>query len=214
MSSMTQSISQSGPLGTASRPRQEDKSSLFAQALDVVNPLQHVPGVSQGYRAITKDKISSTSQFLGHIGFGTAIAGPVGAAVGAGVFIIEKAVPALFKAIGKLFNGGGNDPAKDAARLTKHLEAPAQAPTQAPVTGGGEPIRLSADQFAAILKAFPGATLAQTATETAPEGTQPEQAIQAEPLAQASGADIAAQIRANLAKYEAMRLKLEATTAQ
>ena len=51
------------------------KPTLFAQALDAVNPLQHVPGVSQAYRAVTGDKISETSKIVGtDLMFGLAIA--------------------------------------------------------------------------------------------------------------------------------------------
>lgn len=75
---------------------QREGTSLFGEVLDTVNPLQHVPGVSQAYRAITKDKISGGAKLAGHVGLGAAVGGPVGAAVGAGVFLIEKVFGAIF----------------------------------------------------------------------------------------------------------------------
>ena len=81
---------------------QREKTSLFGEALDTINPLQHVPGVSQAYRAVTKDKISEGAKFAGHVGLGAAVAGPVGAAIGAGVYLVES----LF---GAIFGGGKKD---------------------------------------------------------------------------------------------------------
>lgn len=75
---------------------QREGTSLFGEVLDTVNPLQHVPGVSQAYRAISKDKISNGAKLVGHVGLGAAVAGPVGAAVGAGVYLIESVFGAIF----------------------------------------------------------------------------------------------------------------------
>lgn len=191
------------------------KTSLFGHALDAVNPLQHVPGVAQGYRAITGDKISKVPQLIGHVGIGAAVGGPIGAAVGAGVFLIERGLPMLFKGIGKLF-GGGRDPAKEAAGLTRHLEAPKPPAEPQRITSAIAPAKgawpqLSNDQFAAILQAFPGATL-QAQDSKQPAAEQKERPIIAEPLPMT--ADVAAQMRANLAKYDAMKLKADAERAQ
>ena len=46
----------------------------FADFVDVINPLQHIPLVSQAYRAITGDEISPGSRLAGATLFG----GPVG----------------------------------------------------------------------------------------------------------------------------------------
>ena len=75
---------------------QRESTSVFGEVLDTVNPLQHVPGVSQAYRAVTKDKISEGAKLAGHIGLGAAVGGPVGAAIGAGVFLIESVFGAIF----------------------------------------------------------------------------------------------------------------------
>ena len=75
---------------------QRENTSLFGEVLDTVNPLQHVPGVSQAYRAVTKDKISEGAKFAGHVGLGAAVGGPVGAAIGAGVYLVESLFGAIF----------------------------------------------------------------------------------------------------------------------
>ncbi|MGK2285384.1 hypothetical protein [Pedomonas sp. V897] len=84
-----------------------NNTSLFGELVDTVNPLQHVPVVSQAYRAVTKDKISDGAKFAGHVGLGAAVAGPVGAAVGVGVYLIEGLFGALFG--GSKGKKGGED---------------------------------------------------------------------------------------------------------
>ena len=46
----------------------------FNDFLDLINPLQHLPGVSTIYRAVTGDRIADEARFIGHIVYG----GPVG----------------------------------------------------------------------------------------------------------------------------------------
>lgn len=50
----------------------------FFDVIDMVNPLQHIPLVNLGYRAITGDEIKPVSKVVGGAVFG----GPAGAAVG------------------------------------------------------------------------------------------------------------------------------------
>ncbi|TVR96382.1 MAG: hypothetical protein EA406_12130 [Rhodospirillales bacterium] len=52
----------------------------FADVLDVVNPLQHIPVVSTIYRAVTGDSIAPASRLLGGALFGGVI-GAIGAAI-------------------------------------------------------------------------------------------------------------------------------------
>lgn len=49
----------------------------FKDLLDVINPLQHIPGISTMYQKATGDNISPAAQFMGAMLFG----GPIGAAV-------------------------------------------------------------------------------------------------------------------------------------
>jgi len=58
----------------------------FADALDVVNPLQHIPGVSAAYQEATGDEIKPASQVTGDILFG----GVPGLLAGAASAIVEE----------------------------------------------------------------------------------------------------------------------------
>lgn len=115
-----------------------DKPSVFGQLVDTVNPLQHVPGVSQAYRHYTGDKISETSKFLGHVGIGAAVGGPIGAAIGAGVFVLEKIIGGLFK--------GHKEPANDNAPIPVSVKPEGQGRSvatnngKAPSTNNGSPL--------------------------------------------------------------------------
>jgi hypothetical protein len=63
--------------GDSSRPGQGNESSSefgFADLLDVINPLQHIPGVSAVYREITGDSIQAPARVAGGALFG----GPIG----------------------------------------------------------------------------------------------------------------------------------------
>ncbi len=52
----------------------------FSDIIDVVNPLQHIPGVSELYRALTNDQISEGARFAGNALYGVALGGPIGLA--------------------------------------------------------------------------------------------------------------------------------------
>jgi hypothetical protein len=59
----------------------------FKDLLDVINPLQHIPGVSTLYRDMTGDEISPASR----IGGGALFFGPIGAAISTANVIVDKA---------------------------------------------------------------------------------------------------------------------------
>ncbi|HEY9078571.1 hypothetical protein [Magnetovibrio sp.] len=63
----------------------ENGTSLFDTLLDTVNPLQHIPGVSQAYRAVSGDESSALANMAGGFLFG----GPVGLAAGAASSFFE-----------------------------------------------------------------------------------------------------------------------------
>lgn len=63
-----------GDAAAAGRNGQGADSFEFADLLDVVNPLQHIPGVSSVYREITGDSIDAPARVAGGALFG----GPVG----------------------------------------------------------------------------------------------------------------------------------------
>lgn len=59
----------------------------FGDLLDIVNPLQHIPGVSSVYRALTGDQMSGFSNIVGSTLFG----GPVGGGMALANEILEEA---------------------------------------------------------------------------------------------------------------------------
>jgi len=118
----------------------------FDDLLDIVNPLQHLPGVSQLYRHLTGDDIGMLPEIAGGLLFG----GPVGAAtsiVSAGVKVGTGRSPAA-SALAAL-QGDAAAPPPAATRVarayasssspTPHAEplAPATA-TPAPTLGADE----------------------------------------------------------------------------
>ncbi|MEP3047868.1 MAG: hypothetical protein ABJL55_19020 [Roseibium sp.] len=56
-----------------------DESSFgFADFIDVINPMQHIPGVAEVYRAITQDQISDQARKTGNTLYGIVLGGPIG----------------------------------------------------------------------------------------------------------------------------------------
>lgn len=53
----------------------------FADLIDVLNPLQHIPGVAELYRTVTGDQISEGARYAGNALYGLALGGPVGLSV-------------------------------------------------------------------------------------------------------------------------------------
>lgn len=76
--------------GKAGGEDEEDGLS-FADFLDVINPLQHIPFVSSIYREITGDEISDTAKFAGDALF-TGLTGGIGALSLFSDFITQKDV--------------------------------------------------------------------------------------------------------------------------
>jgi hypothetical protein len=50
----------------------------FADFIDVINPLQHIPGVAELYRSVTNDRISDEARRSGNALYGFALGGPIG----------------------------------------------------------------------------------------------------------------------------------------
>lgn len=64
----------------------------FKDFLDVINPLQHIPGISELYRAISGDKISEGARYSGNALYGLALGGPIGFSVMTGYSIASTAI--------------------------------------------------------------------------------------------------------------------------
>ncbi|GAA0770914.1 hypothetical protein E1180_11905 [Roseibium denhamense] len=86
----------------------------FGDFIDVINPLQHIPGIAEVYRAVTNDQISDSARKTGNMLYGFALGGPIG--VGA------------MLAYNSLSNGGQSSGAgSDGPALTADFSAPASA---------------------------------------------------------------------------------------
>jgi hypothetical protein len=75
----------------ASRPRppnivNDDFLGSFADLLDTINPLQHIPVISNIYRGLTGDTLSAGAQIIGGALFG----GPIGLIASIAGSIIEQ----------------------------------------------------------------------------------------------------------------------------
>lgn len=103
----------------------------FADLLDVINPLQHVPLLASIYREVTGDQISAPARMLGDVLYG----GPVGLAFGAiDMLFAEIAGQTPSDALVAALFGDGEAP--DAAPAL--AETPADANRRAP--GQAEPL--------------------------------------------------------------------------
>ena len=65
----------------------KDSSFGMSDIIDIVNPLQHIPVVSNLYQSATGDTIGSIAKILGGAVFG----GPIGALVSAGMVAFDAA---------------------------------------------------------------------------------------------------------------------------
>lgn len=88
----------------------EDDGLSFADFIDIINPLQHIPVVSSIYRAITNDDISPIARFVGS----SLYLGPIGAASALANIAVEEATGKdLGEQVASLLDGdetGTNDP--------------------------------------------------------------------------------------------------------
>jgi hypothetical protein len=64
----------------------------FKDFLDVINPLQHIPGISELYRAISGDRISEGARYSGNALYGLALGGPIGFSIMTGYSIASTAI--------------------------------------------------------------------------------------------------------------------------
>lgn len=87
--------------------QEDDGSSLFETLLDTVNPLQHIPGVSSAYQAVTGDASNAISEMAGGFLFG----GPVGLAAGAASSFLEMLTGKSFSEHAMAFFGDADDAA-------------------------------------------------------------------------------------------------------
>jgi len=140
----------------ADKPAETSEGMSFWDVLDVVNPLQHIPGVNKVYQAITGDTIRTPAKVAGAALF----FGPVGLALAGADAVLEKETGK--DAMGQVASALGLD--KDAAPaeddpFTVTAPRPAQTAEAAPAALAGPapsgPVELSSGQ-AALLESLMG----------------------------------------------------------
>ena len=117
-----------------------DEGPTFAEFLDIINPLQHIPVVSSLYRAISGDEIGPGPRVAGGMLFG----GPVGALVAGVTALFEEASGGdIGEHIADFIDdfigggdGGGGDDAPNVAAAPAHIPAGPQAAIQAETQTG------------------------------------------------------------------------------
>lgn len=102
----------------------------FGDFLDIINPLQHIPIISQIYREITGDEISPHARILGDTLFG----GPSGFLASiANVFYEAVAGEDIAETAVALFGGGQEGADAQFASAQGHVEPAAVSPAEAPL---------------------------------------------------------------------------------
>lgn len=122
-----------------------DEGATFAEFLDIINPLQHIPVVSTIYRAITGDEIGHGPRAIGGFLFG----GPAGAIAAGVVGLIEEASGGdvgshLASLVDELTGGDGTNDEAAAAQIAQ--TTPAQ--TLAAQTQAGQTAAIAAPEAA------------------------------------------------------------------
>jgi len=110
----------------------DDEPFSFWDFLDVINPLQHIPGINTLYRELTGDTIKTPIKLIG----ATVLGGPVGFAAAMADSMIAEAT--------------GKDVGQHAMAMLKTDSAAPQAPTTAPVQYAYAPPAKTLAQHAAI----------------------------------------------------------------
>lgn len=104
----------------------ENSAFSFGDFIDVINPLQHIPGIAELYRSVTNDEISDNARKAGNALYGFALGGPVG--LGAML---------AYNEVGDRLNGGSVTPVSQPVEVAE--AAPATEP--APATDVPVPLR-------------------------------------------------------------------------
>jgi len=145
---------------------QGEEDGFFSTLLDVINPLQHIPLVSNLYREITGDEISPSARLIGGGLFG----GPIGFASASANVILEQASgddllghalamftddPDLAPLQAGPANDGVNDPPNDGPSIHEQADAGGHAETGIVLAG---PPALASLRAAPVSLAPPVAT--------------------------------------------------------
>ncbi|WP_153772093.1 hypothetical protein [Labrenzia sp. CE80] len=118
----------------ASRPGNEvrdgggsERPLGFSDLLDILNPLQHIPGVSEIYRSVTGDQMSEGARFAGNALYGLALGGPLGLAGMTAYSMVGQAADTHFSADPALQEAG------DILRTSQTMASNTDTPPPPPV---------------------------------------------------------------------------------
>lgn len=120
----------------------------FADLVDALNPLQHLPGISSLYREVTGDEISAPARIVGGAIFG----GPIGAGLSIAESILEEATGSDIG--GHVMAWFGDTPAGEPQVAASNADAPILAAANAkrePQRASTPLPALSPDAFNALL---------------------------------------------------------------
>jgi hypothetical protein len=137
----------------------ENSAFSFGDFIDVINPLQHIPGIGELYRSVTNDEISDNARKAGNALYGFALGGPVG--LGAML---------AYNEVGDRLNSGPETPISQPVEVAE--AAPASDP--APATDIPVPLRkpvvapTAADADQAAAPAVLGEAVASTSRRDTP----------------------------------------------
>lgn len=119
-----------GPLPTAARnaaaaPASQSSEFGFADLLDIINPLQHIPIVSHIYRALTGDEIEGPARIAGGLLFG----GPVGFVTSLFDTVVAEATgaSAMGHVVAALRQDGGAGPRETVVAAAPQAQFPGPA---------------------------------------------------------------------------------------
>ena len=98
----------SGPSAPAAAGVAAEGTMTFADLIDTVNPLQHLPIIGTIYRAVSGDAASTGAKVAGNAAYGALLGGPIGAlvsvasAVFGDIFGVDEALSAQPTAVAEV----------------------------------------------------------------------------------------------------------------
>lgn len=143
----TQPIQSKGQQNPEESAPSSESGSLFDTLLDTVNPLQHIPVVSDLYQSVTGDQSNAVANMAGGFLFG----GPLGLAAGAASSFLELVTGKSLMGNAMAFLSGDEEaPASSTSGVAQSVAVDASDPLAAPDKG------VSLQQYQAFANASSG----------------------------------------------------------
>ncbi|MEM9634785.1 MAG: hypothetical protein AAGA50_25870 [Pseudomonadota bacterium] len=157
-------VSSAGKPAVSALSKQETSVFRLGDFIDLINPLQHIPGVAEVYRSITNDQISDQVRKSGNAIYGFALGGPIG--LGAML---------AYNALGDHYYGSSSDELQSETVLAASEKSSGKdgagkipVPEPKPDTGGYEVRDEGAPEKSAGTATVLGETVASTSAKSAP----------------------------------------------